>query len=103
DRVLFMVAASRPCPMTNRKVTAAASQKLPMMMAPIAATETRRSILITLDAKARTALITMLYPATTAANSINALASGKLWPATLACSPAAHQHTGPITEAQDPT
>lgn len=59
ERVLFMVAASRACPMANRKVTAAASQKLPIRIAPMAAMATSRSMPMTLIISARTALRTI--------------------------------------------
>jgi hypothetical protein len=59
--------------MANRKVTAAASQYWPMMTAPIAATETSRSIPMTLAIRVLAAAITMLVPATTAAATMTTL------------------------------
>ena len=59
ERVLLRVAASSAWPIANRNVTAAASQKLPMMTAPIAATDTSRSMPMTLAISARTAFTTI--------------------------------------------
>ena len=59
ERVLLSVAASSAWPTANRKVTAAASQKLPISTAPVAATETSKSMPIILTDSARSALTTM--------------------------------------------
>lgn len=49
-------------------------QKLPMSVAPIAAIDTSRSILMNFTSSARTAFTTIPYPATIAAASMNAFA-----------------------------
>ncbi len=73
ERVLLRVAASRAPPTANRNVTAAASQKLPTRIAPMAATETNRSMLMCLTISDRKALMAMGRPATTAAASMRML------------------------------
>src|SRR5699024_3144286 len=102
DRVLFIVAASRACPTAKSAVTAAASQKLPMSTAPIAAIDTSRSMLMNFVIRARKALTAILYPATFAAASMSRFASVKTCPDPWACSPASIHHCGPMVRFHAP-
>src|SRR5690554_515331 len=94
ERVLLRVAASSACPTENRNVTAAASQKLPIRIAPIAAIETSRSMPTTLADSARSALTTMPWPATTAAASISRSESRNAPAVWVAWTPASNHHCG---------
>src|SRR5690554_769453 len=94
ERVLLRVAASSACPTENRNVTAAASQKLPIRIAPIAAIETSRSMPTTLADSARSALTTMPWPATTAAASISRSESRNVPAVWVAWTPASNHHCG---------
>ena len=81
ERVLARVAFSRAAPSANRNVTAAASQKFRMKMAPMAATETSRSMPITFTRSALMAFLTTGVPATMAAASMNQSPTvGLNWP-----------------------